>query len=207
MKPLLFISLVLFSLNGAAQNFSLSEAGLKKAKKKASAEAVMYGKKGFVCKDGSDLKQNLLDFYKEIYLADENNVPKYIWGMGISKASTEEEAYKGAYKDAIDNVPGLMMTYFQMWIMTSKASEKEQKRIQKAINDATKAIQLACEAQKFDVKVYLVNQKSNAVQIHVRTLADQNNMKEVARKEIMKELQKTTDWDEAKMRSLLTFEK
>ncbi|MFB6340071.1 hypothetical protein ACE1ET_00030 [Saccharicrinis sp. FJH62] len=207
MKPLLTILLALFCLNGIAQNFTLSDSGLKKAEKKAAAEAVMYGKKGFVCKDGGDLKQSLLDFYREANLVDEKKIPKYIWGMGISKASTEDDAYKGAYKDAIDNVPGVMITYFQMWTMASKATEEEKEKVQKAIENAKKAIQKACESQKYDVKVYLVSEKSNAVQVHVRTLADQNNMKEVARKEIMKELQKLTNWDEPKMRALLTFEK
>ncbi|MFB6317959.1 hypothetical protein [Saccharicrinis sp. FJH54] len=205
MKPLLTFLLVMFCLNGMAQNFTLSESGSKKAEKKASAEAVMYGKKGFVCKDGSDLKQSLLDFYKDVNLKDEKGVPKYIWGMGISKASTEEEAYKGAYKDAIDNVPGVMITYFQMWTMSSGATDEEQQQVQKAIENAKKAIEQACASEEYNVKVHLVNTMSNTVQVHVRTLTDQNKMKEVARLEIMKELKKSTDWDEPKMRSLLTF--
>lgn len=206
MKQLAIILLV-FSTFCSAQNFTLPESGKKKALSKAKAESVMYTKKGFATKDGSDMKQNILDFYNEVYLVDEKKVPKYVWGMGTAKKATEKEAYDKAYQDAIDNMPGLMITYFQMWTMASKASDDDRNKVQMAIGDASKAITQACNAVDYTVMTYLVNEAKGKFQVHVRTLTNQSALKELARKEIMKELKKATDWNEEKMIELLTFEK
>jgi predicted methyltransferase len=207
MKHLLVLVLFSFSFMLNAQNFSLKESGKKKALKKSKAEAAMYVKKGFQTKDGSDMEQNLLDFYNEVYMTDQKNVPKYVWGMGLAKAETEQEAYEKAYKDAIEEVPGLMITYFQMWTMTSGANQDEQSKIQKAIEDASKAIASVCEGLKYDVVVYLINPKDSQIQVHLRTLTPQKNVKDMVRNEIKKELKKSTDWSDEKMTNLLTFEK
>lgn len=207
MRPLLFFIAILISQFTFSQNFSLSQSSQKRAEKKASAEAAMYIKKGFVTKDGSDLKNNLLEFYKTAYRADENKVPEYIWGMGTRKGSNEEEAQALALKDAIEAVPGLIETYFQMWTMASDASQEEKDKISSAIGKVSPAINEVCLNAPHKITTYLVNSNGKKIQVHIRTLTNQLEVRSMARKEIMKELKKTTDWDEVKMMRLLTFDK
>ena len=197
---------IVSSLN--AQEFLLSESSSNKAMRKAKAEAAMYAKKDYSVKDGSDMYETILNFYKDVYLSDENDVRKYIWGMGYGKSDTEEEAYKKAYDDAIEEVPGLMNTYFQMWTMAGEGTDEEKAIVQKAISDATPHIAKACLNYKYTINVYLYKKESNnKYSLHLRTLANQSDIRELARRQIMNELKKTTDWSEEKMRELLTFEK
>jgi hypothetical protein len=167
----------------------------------------MYLKKGFVTSDGSNLEQTLLKFYNEVYTVDENNVQKNIWGMGTGKAASAEEAYKLAYSDAIEEAPGLMMTYFQMWTMTKKAPPEELDQVRYAINNAEAAIKELCKNATYQVPVQLTRNDKGKTEIHLRTLTNQLDLRDKARMEIIKELKKATDWEEAKMVELLTFKK
>lgn len=207
MKTLFIILSALFALNSFAQQFTLSESSLKKAERKAAAESKMYTKKGFTTKDKSDLKQSLLEFYKLAYAADENKVPKYIWGMGLKNAATEAEAYQAALTDATEELPGLMLNYFQMWNMASDATDEEKQLVQSAIEKAGSDIKMTCEDEPYEVNVVLIKNKGDNVQVHVRTLTEQYRLRSRVRENIKDQLKLSTDWNDEKMTQLLTFKR
>ncbi len=203
---LLFLALTGFTTVVAQHALTASQ--LATARKKADAETTMYRKKGFrVAHSSKDMHTLIENFYKDVYRENKPGERVYLWAMGTGKASSQAGAEEQALHQAKKHFPGLILMYFNSWISTNKnLSEGDKKLLTQAINNAKNSISGKIMAMLPDKQLTFVKEKKGQYQAAVRVLYKQFPLRELARKEIKKQLRKTTSWPESKMDRLLHFD-
>ncbi len=207
MKKIILLTALLLSVIILSAQMKLSPQKIQKAHKKAVAEARMYSKKGFK-PYGSSLKMQLLikNFYLDVYKENSPGERTYVWAMGMGKAKNKEKAIELSILNAKKHIAALMVMYFQSWTDASKkATENEKKKIKAAINKAEGKIKQVIFTRNPDEKLIFTKEHHGQFQVASRVLYKQLPLRNLSRNQIIKELQKTTNWSENKMNQLLHF--
>lgn len=207
MKKLILLTTFLFFTIILAAQTKLSPQKVQKANKKAVAEARMYSKKGFKPYGTSlELKQLIENFYLDVYKENSPGERTYVWAMGMGKAKSKAKAIKLSMLNAKKHIAALMVMYFQSWTSASKkATENEKKKINAAINKAENNIQQVIFSENPDKKLILIKENRGQFQVVSRVLYKQIPLRNLSRSQIIRELKKTTNWNENKMNQLLNF--
>ncbi len=205
---LILIFLALTGFTTVVAQHALTASQLAAARKKADAETTMYRKKGFrVVHSSQDMHTLIENFYKDVYRENKPDQRVYLWAMGTGKAASQAGAEKQALNHAKKHFPGLILMYFNSWTSTNKnLSERDKKLLTTAINNAKNSITGKIMAMPPDKQLTFIREKKGQYQAAVRVLYKQLPLRELARKEIKKQLRKTTSWSESKMDRLLHFD-
>jgi len=192
----------------AIQAQTLSPKLLEKAKKNAALEIKNLPPKGWkVNRPDMSFEDMMNKAWKLKFSMFNDDTPLHVYTFGNGSAKTAEDAFNKASSKAQAQLPGLTLLYFTTWNMAAEISDDEKSKIEAAINDAEKNINNTLTDLGIDPFVNMIREKGSKITVHLRYYYPQMEVREITRKLIMKELEKTTDWSSEKMTKLLTYEK
>lgn len=206
MKKLVLLPLLVVFIAAPAQ--ILSEKNLEKARKNAELEIKNLPPKGWTSnRSDMSFEDMMQEAWKLKFAMYNDDVVYHIYTFGNGSGKTAESAYSSAVKKAKEQLPGLITLYFSSWNMTADIPDEEKDAINAAIGQAESQIQSGLEAWDLEPFVNMIRDRRGQKEVHVRYYYPQMEVREFARSLIMKELEKTTDWNKEKMIKRLTYEK
>ncbi len=204
------IFLIIFAVFSSIINAqSIAPDDQQKAIKDGKKEAEKLQKKGWQNNlPATDLEASLISAYGAKYTTDSNGIKYYVPAFGNAFAATKEEAESICLEKCRNGMFDIMMLYFYMWNSTNdEISETEKAQVEDALKMVGEKIKEAYALVKYETVTNIFRQDGDRVEMQVRVIYNQQECKDVAKREIKKILASKYSIGEERGEQLLTYPK
>jgi len=208
MLAVLFFLLNSFlTITSFAQQISAEDQ--QKALKEATKESEKLLKKGWLNNlEGTTMEASFIKTYEAKYTTDSNDVKYYVPAFGNAFAATKEEAESIALTKCKSGMFDIMMLYFYMWNTTNdKISDTEKSQVEEALKTVGEKIKDEYFKMNYETVASIYRQEDDRFEFQSRIIYKQQECKDVAKREIKKELASKYSISEERGEQLLTYPK
>lgn len=181
----------------------------QKALKEATKESEKLQKKGWLNNlRGTTMEASLIKAYEAKYTTDSNDVKYYVPAFGNAFAATKEEAESIALTKCKNGMFDIMMLYFYMWNTTNdKISDTEKSQVEDALKTVGEKIKEEYFKMNYETVACIYRQEDDRFEFQLRIIYKQQECKDVAKREIKKELASKYSISDERGEQLLTYPK
>lgn len=202
---LIIFAILLSKINAQTISPDDQQRAIKEGKK----EAEKLLKKGWQNNlPATDLETSLIRAYEAKYTTDSNDVKFYVPAFGNAYGATKEEAENVCLEKCKNSMFDIMMLYFYMWNTTNdKITDTEKSQVEDALKTVGEKIKEEYALVKYETVANIFRQDGDRVEMQVRVIYNQQECKDVAKREIKKVLSSKYEISNERAEQLLTYPK